>query len=71
MRSNQPSTAALEPADRLLAAVVRQAIRDLHRGPRDEREASRDYLAQLGLLDAAGEVVRAAVADVTILWPSR
>ena len=55
----------LEPHDRLLAAVVRQAIADLRSGPTAERQASYEYLAQLGLVDDAGEVVRAAVADVT------
>lgn len=62
-------TVDLEPADRLLAAIVRQAIRDLHTGPQCERQASQEYLAQMGLVDEAGEVVRAAVADVTLVWP--
>jgi hypothetical protein len=65
------ATSDLEPHDRVLAAVVRQAIRDLRSGPKDERQASREYLAQLGLLDDTGEVVRAAVADVTLVWPSQ
>jgi hypothetical protein len=64
-----PGADALEPRDQLLAAVVRQAIRDLQSGPKSEREASQEYLAQLGLLDEAGEVVRAAVADVGLVWP--
>jgi hypothetical protein len=54
--------------DRLLAAVVRQAIRNRHTGPRDERQAAHDYLTLLGLLDDAGEVVQPEVADVTLVW---
>jgi hypothetical protein len=49
--------------------VVRQAIRDLHTGPTAEREVSACFLAQMGLLDDTGEVVRAAVADVSMVWP--
>jgi hypothetical protein len=60
----------LDPHDRLLAAIVRQAIADLHTGPTSEQEEARQYLAQLGLLDDAGEVVRAEVADVTLVWPA-
>ena len=59
----------LDPHDRVLAAVVRQAIADLRTGPKAEREACQEYLAQLGLLDDAGEVVRAVVADVSLVWP--
>lgn len=59
----------LEPHDRLLAAIVRQAIADLKHGTCCEREEARQYLASIGLLDDAGDVVQAAVADVTLVWP--
>jgi hypothetical protein len=58
----------LEPHDRLLAAVVRQAIRDYETGPWEQRREAKAYLAQLGLLDDAGDVVRLEVADVTQVW---
>jgi hypothetical protein len=58
----------LEPHDRLLAAVIRLAIRDLHTGPSKERQASHDSLVQLGLLDPNGNVVAPGVADVATLW---
>lgn len=58
----------LDPHDRLLAAVVKQAIADVRSGPPCEREAARQYLASIGLVDDDGDVVAAVVADVTCLW---
>ena len=46
----------LDPHDRVLAAVVRQAIADYHQHTRSEYEAAQSFLGQLGLLGDAGEV---------------
>lgn len=55
----------LEPEERVMAAIVRQAIFDMSAVEWGDRCEARAYLAQLGLLDAAGEVGITANTD---LW---
>lgn len=71
---HRPSKATLtltlidEPFDRLLAGVIRQALADATSGPDEERQAAQTYLAQLGLLDDAGDVVSLERAEAALLW---